>query len=103
MAITLTGHSDDLIEIEGDIREEFDAADGEPRVVAFSDGTVLRIHYLDGVWRITPITALNPAEQRIFQAAENDEDDYSDMAEVDGTIRWVVIGTQCALPAKVGA
>jgi len=36
------GASDDLIEIKGDIREEFSRYDSEGDYLAFSDGTVLK-------------------------------------------------------------
>jgi hypothetical protein len=42
--ITIRGASDDLIEIEGDIREEFSVID-EWRWLHFDDGTVVKIGY----------------------------------------------------------
>lgn len=55
--VTVRGRSDDLIEIGGDLTEEFTYLNEDGgEVVAFPDGTVLRItfDYL-GVWRITPL------------------------------------------------
>ena len=56
--ITVYGASDDLIEIEGDISEEFNYpynADDKGVLLAFSDGTLARIKYdSGGMWRITP-------------------------------------------------
>lgn len=56
--IRITGASDDLIEIEGDIREEFNVylEDDEERFLAISDGTLFRVVYdKDGIWRFTQI------------------------------------------------
>lgn len=96
MTITVYGASDDLIEVEGDITEEFGYTDDPDvgDVVGFSDGTVLRLRYTDeGYWRITP-AARGSAELRIEQATEDasDDDGYTDRAVVDGDIRWVVHG-----------
>ena len=53
MGVVIEGSSDDLIEIDGDIREEFYANDDED-----DDVTVLRIIYPDsGVWRISPVVS----------------------------------------------
>lgn len=95
MTITITGASDDLIEIDGDIREEFPYTEhsttpGGGDLLAFSDGTVLRIKFdINGVWRITPV-ARGTGNLRIEQAAEDDADDRTDAATVDAA--WVVHG-----------
>ncbi|SNR32992.1 hypothetical protein [Blastococcus mobilis] len=95
MSIVITGASDDLIEIDGDITEEFYGNDEDGDLLAFSDGTVLRISYTrSGVWRIVPITT-GPGFVGITQAPEGDEDNYTDRAEVtDAT--WVVHGKAIA-------
>lgn len=93
MTTTITGASDDLIEIDGDLSEEF-GYDGTPDdrgdLLGFSDGTLLRIHRDgEGVWRITrlkPGTALFALEQA-------DHDGRTDMATLDGDIAWVVHGS----------
>lgn len=98
MSISVFGASDDLVEIEGGIREEFpyDDNDGDGMLLAFSDGTVLRIMYsTTGVWRISPAQA-GSAPLQIDQAPEDDDDHYTDRATLDGTIAWVVGGTQIA-------
>jgi hypothetical protein len=97
--ITVYGASDDLIEIEGDIREEFSASDVDGDLLAFSDGTLLRIRYTrDGVWRIeTLVTAQSTLE--IVPAPANDESNYSDRATLTGApITWVVRGSEWAKP-----
>lgn len=92
--ITVTGASDDLIEIAGDILEEFpydDSDDGD--FLAFSDGTVLKIRLAsegDGIWRITPIA--RGTGTLVIDQAGQDDSRYSDRADLDGNIRWVVHG-----------
>lgn len=91
MFLTVFGASDDLIEVEGDIREEFNAlSDDRANYLAFSDGTLLSIDYTRaGIWRIAPI-ALGTAEVTITQAVDDGDDDkYSDVASISGDIKWV--------------
>jgi hypothetical protein len=96
MAITIYGASDDLIEVDGDISEEFPwqkRGYGQPSgdLLAFSDGTILRIEFTDsGVWRITPVVR-GAADLTIEQAPEGDEDNYTDKATLSGAV-WVVQG-----------
>lgn len=95
--VEIYGASDDLIEVEGDIREEFNAlghewcGDGDGGLLAFSDGTILSIAYTnDGFWRIAPI-ASGSATYEVTQATD-ENDDYSDRASLTGDIEWVVYG-----------
>lgn len=54
--ITVTGASDDLIEVDGVIREEFGVCDDDRHYLAVSDGTVLSIVYdHDGIWRVNRV------------------------------------------------
>ena len=100
MSITVYGASDDLIEVEGDISEEFpykgdDEQEDRGDLLAFSDGTILRITFTaSGVWRIAPVV-LGTAHLNIEQAPENDEDNYTDRAVLIG-VEWVVQGTNYA-------
>jgi hypothetical protein len=101
---TVYGASDDLIEIEGGIYEEFTYRDdeGTGELVAFGDGTVLRVTYThDGVWRIAPV-ARGTATLSIVQAPEGDEHNYSDRATLTGDLRWAVHCTRF-VRAKGGA
>lgn len=99
MTITVYGSSDDLIEVEGDIREEFAALDGyteeddEGGLLAFSDGTVLRVGFSPaGIWRITPVVLPKPEALTVALAVEGDDDNYSDRATLDADVSWVVYG-----------
>lgn len=93
--IQIYGASDDCIEVEGDINEEFAyyEASVDSNVLAFSDGTVLRIVFTQaGVWRISPV-AEGMARLHIDQAPEDDDSNYSDRARLTGAaITWVVHG-----------
>lgn len=93
------GASDDLIEIDGDISEEFTYQNADPDwrgdLLAFSDGTILRITYTpSGVWRIGTVVG-GTADLNIEQAPESDEDNYSDRATLSGAA-WVVQGVDHA-------
>ena len=89
--VKICGASDDLIEIDGGIREEFDYTDGEEGdLLVFSDGTVLRIVFSpSGIWRITPVTR-GTGDLTIDQASD---DEGTDTATLDGDgVTWVVHG-----------
>lgn len=98
--IKIYGASDDLIEIEGDITEEFSWFDcnEKPRPVAFSDGTLLRMRYdEDGIWRIT----LVEAGTAVFSKKEGSvSKDTNDEVTLIGDIRWIVFDNQIAMAKK---
>lgn len=53
MHVKISGASDDLIELDGDIVEEYDSYD-TPTYLAFSEGTVVKLQYCEtGIWRVT--------------------------------------------------
>lgn len=95
MQVAVFGASDDLIELEGSIREEFSPSDAdEPTYLAFSDGTVLSVLYAkDGCWRVNRV-AIGTAQYEKVEAKGDDSPDYSDRATLTGDLRWVVLGTQ---------
>jgi hypothetical protein len=86
--ITIYGASDDLIEVEGDIREEF-GHDGEhPALLAISDGTLLRVvHDAEGVWRISTVRKGSAA---ITHVPGQDDREHTDKVTLDGVVSWVV-------------
>lgn len=102
MSVRVYGASDDLIEVEGDVNEEFNGYGGDDGfVLGFSTGVLLRIVYdRDGTWRISPISDIEGAQ--IVQAPGMDEDNYSDVATVTGDVSWVVFGREWArkIPAR---
>ena len=91
MSVTLYGTSDDLIEIEGDIREEFGVYGDDENYVGFSDGTVARIAYNDdGCWEIRVVVTGASAHEHTPH--DNDETTYTDRLTLTGDITWAVIG-----------
>lgn len=101
MAVTIYGASDDLIEIDGDIYEEFGwyaSDDDASTLVAVSDGTLLRIRRdHNGVWRIAPVSN-GKATLTVEQAPEDDDQNRTDRATLDGyDITWVAHASTYAL------
>ena len=100
--VTINGASDDLIEVAGAIEEEFpyqQRGHGQPsgNLLAFSDGTILRIEFNhEGVWRIQPVQR-GTAWLGIEPAPEGDEGNYSDVATLTGDVWWVVQGMGYAI------
>lgn len=99
---TISGASDDLIELQGDFSEEhgcyFDSAKGMN--VSCSDGTKLRVEY-NGNWNITVkesgtlfnrIVLGNPAEEPHTDKDCQDCSAYSDVVVLNDGIEWVKIG-----------
>lgn len=96
MAVVVEGYSDDLIEVDGDVSEEFqhygNSEDEGTKYLGFSNGVVLGIRFTnegDGIWRITPVKA-DPS--LTIEQAPLDGDRYSDKATIDADIAWVVCG-----------
>ena len=98
--IKIYGHSDDLIEIEGDIEEEFSHyyEGDDPYYLSISDGTLLSVIYdQDGIWRFTPIYRGHAYQSH----AHSDEDDYSDSVYLEGDISWISFGDQSVTPKRI--
>lgn len=100
MSTVVTGASDDLIELDGDIYEEFglhndEGGEDAGDLIAFSNGVVLRVRYSQsGVWRITPVTGADKVS--IVQAPEDDDDNYTDRATITEPVLWAVQGITIA-------
>ena len=96
--ILVSGVSDDLVEIDGDIREEFSyySDDREPAYLAFSDGTVLRIIYDEtGIWKIVQINEGRADVEYDFKATDSDSDKYSDVVALrNEKIDWLMFGSK---------
>lgn len=89
--IRIYGASDDLIEVDGGLREEFGYSQRDiGDLLGFSDGTLLRIRFdEEGTWRITRLRSGSAA----FALEQADEDEGTDRATLDGDVRWVVHGS----------
>jgi len=97
VSIRVRGASDDLIEVDGDISEEFDALGNAATggLLGFSNGTLLRVAYdEDGVWRITQLD--HHGSVTIEHAPADDDENYSDVATLHAPADWVVYGTTWA-------
>lgn len=96
--VTIYGASDDLIEVEGDLIEEFNPAyDSEGTLLAFGDGTLLDVRYAhNGVWRITQRAAGSATFEKV-EAPVDEEDNYSDRVTLTGDLRWVLAAEQPTL------
>jgi hypothetical protein len=90
--IKFYGSSDDLLEIDGDIYEEFYVPDDKPFYVALSDGTLLRIHYdEDAIWRIhLSSEGKDSVYQKIEGSVEKDTPDIL-IIEKHEPIKWVIV------------
>lgn len=96
MSTRIYGSSDDLIELEGDFREEFNVCpeDGEFGYLALSNGVVLRVAYDDdGIWRFTPLQA--PGRGRVDRSPHGGET-YSDVVTIDEPVTWALYGENFA-------
>jgi hypothetical protein len=92
--VRVWGASDDLIEVDGALCEEFGAFDEEEGVVlAFSDGTVLHVRYdSEGCWRVGRLVAGAAAFEHT--PATGPDDDYTDRVTLTGDIAWCVKGSR---------
>lgn len=102
------GASDDLIEVDGAMSEEWNVYDAKNIKITCSDGTVARIGY-DGNWHITvketgpmfdKIVNGNPAED-----PHTDEDckrcsAYSDVLVMKAGLEWVRIKGKTVKPVE---
>lgn len=96
--VRVYGASDDLIEVEGDIFEEWGHSNEHPALLAFSDGTLLELRYdEDGLWRIT---RLAEGTATFTNVPGNPTDDVCDVATLVGDLRWCIKGTDRAWAKK---
>ena len=95
--LRIYGASDDLIEIEGDITEEFSFYDNgySDTVLAFSDGTVVRVTYdHDGIWRFVPLASGTASLIHTFGIDDREHSDVVELIDAEADqIEWVVLGS----------
>lgn len=98
MATKVYGTSDDLVEIEGEVRGEVGCYDSGV-LLGFSDGTILAVRYgksgLGGVWAVTPLRE-GDLFDRLEVCTDEDADPYSDVAHFrDGPLKaWAGRGME---------
>jgi hypothetical protein len=95
MKVEVYGRSDDLIEIDGDVRAEFNTmfgfSDGAGQL-AFSDGTVFTVDYnSDGFWKFR---LEHEGDAEVTQEHVATQEDYTDRYLLDGTFDWVLLSTE---------
>ena len=79
--IKVSGHSDDLIEIEGDWEDEIGSFCADTKII-FDDGTELLMHYDEnGTWKAKVLRAGTGAH--VITRMENNGDYTSDLFEID--------------------
>ena len=84
MKVRVYGSSDDLVEVEGDLSEEFD---GDKVNLIFGDGTQLLVWYgNDGCWHITRAKEGTATYTKVFTATDSNSDSYSDRVELEGDL-----------------
>lgn len=93
--VTISGASDDLINLGGDMREEFSPEDAEEGgKLAFNDGTVLSVKYDSaGCWRVNRIHEGSAAYEK-KEADGPDTSNYTDTVTLKGDLKWCVLGNQ---------
>lgn len=93
--VIVSGGSDDIVCLDGAIRAEFNPKDADEGIkLAFSEGTVLAVHYdKDGCWRVNRL-ATGTASYAKVEAEGPDTDNYSDKVTLTGAIAWVVGGAE---------
>lgn len=89
----VSGGSDDLVIVEGNITEEWGCYSDPKRILAFSNGVLLRVRYdEEGCWRVEILAG---QEHTRVVSIGNPDENYTDRVEVLGA-KWVVCGTEIA-------
>lgn len=87
--IRIYGSSDDLIEIEGDISEEFTLSGDESGYIGLSDGTLLSVVYgPDGDW----LFSITKGSGQVYPVGYTH--DYTETFETARPIEWILFGNQ---------
>ncbi len=77
--LKIFGHSDDLVEFEGQMNDEFDCYDGLK--ISFIDGTQVLISYGKGnlgIWKIE-VLSIGDKFDRLEECFDEDAEIYSDI------------------------
>lgn len=97
--LTITGASDDLIEIGGDWQEELNhywKRDDMKLYCGVSDGSLFEVKYDDnGLWRFTRVLTGRADMAKVEGDAEKDTNDVVTLT-MDEPFKWVVCGDQMA-------
>lgn len=94
MSLKIYGQSDDLIEVEGDLEEEFNhygTSKEDPIYLQCSDGTEITAYYgnkFGGVWDLT-VTKKGKLFNSIEKCSDEEAEIYSDIVYFSNGIEWV--------------
>lgn len=87
--LKVTGHSDDIVYVEGDVTEEFYLMDPSEGYLAFSDGTLLHTLYDEhGIWRFNVMAKGTLFREKLEGTVLNDD---SDEVKFNDGITWCVL------------
>jgi len=89
MPTVMYGCSDDLVEIDGQVREEFDIGDRGAEVM-FSDGTLVKVQYglhVSGSWGMTVVIRGDKIMDMEF-CHDPDSDNYTDRIRFADGLKW---------------
>lgn len=93
--VTVTGASDDLIEVDGEVQLEVDAyntSEKKPYLVALSTGTLLSVFYgHGGIWRVLVLDVGSASVRVETGSARQGGNDVATVAS-DKPITWCVAG-----------
>lgn len=98
MATRIYGSSDDLIEVEGDVRGEsnvYNSGD-DPVLIVCSDGTVLECRYGKAglaIWGFYVVKS-GSLFQRVVECTREEEDPYSDVVYFRDGLSFVYVATE---------
>lgn len=98
--LRIYGISDDLIEVEGDLREEFNPK-GNAGYLACSNGLLFSWHYdFDGNWRFTYYSG--PKEHLQIHDIDPNEG-YSEVIDISEPMAWVALLSSLVMQGKTKA
>lgn len=82
--IKITGYSDDIVVLDGDIYDEFGSYNSDLKM-EFSDGTILVASY-NGIWSFEVINKGDLFREKINGSYD---DDINELVILDDGIKWV--------------
>lgn len=102
--LKVTGASDDLIEIDGAIREEFNAySAGREEVTHYlvvDGGALLSIRYdAEGIWRVAVIDSAGMTVEKVEGSPVEETFDVVTLRS-EAPIRWIVLGRHLKIEGR---
>lgn len=90
MTTQVTGHSDDIIQLNGDLYDElYPGYEEQKGAIGFSDGTLLKYEYdEDGIWRFKPVVKGSLFDH--IEPGDAAEDTFDNVHFHDG-LKWAIL------------